>query len=83
MIARPYYGMFILLKQKHHNKGRPRMFILHDILEKLKKEFTHSRKGQERGTWFIYTLVAIINIAKKPLKSQAERNLFIRNRGCL
>ena len=52
--------MFILLKQKHHNKGRTRMFILHDILEKLKKEFANSRKGEERGIWFIYTLVAII-----------------------
>jgi len=36
------------------------MFMLHDILKKLKKEFAHSRKGEERGTWFIYTLIAII-----------------------
>ena len=36
------------------------MFILHDILEKLKKEFPQSRKGHERGIWFVYTIVAII-----------------------
>jgi len=72
LIARPYYSMFSLLKQKHHNKGRPRMFILHDILEKLKKEFDHSRKGKERGTWFIYTLVAIII----PFTSSKTSNLF-------
>jgi len=34
--------------------------MLHDILEKLKNEFAHSRKGDERGTWFVYSLVAII-----------------------
>ena len=48
------------------------MFILHDILEKLKKEFTHSRKGEERGTWFIYTLVAIII----PFTSSKTSNLL-------
>jgi hypothetical protein len=36
------------------------MFILHDILEKLKNEFPQSRNGQERATWFIYTVMAII-----------------------
>ena len=36
------------------------MFILHDILEKLKNEFPQSRKGQERGIWFTYTIMAII-----------------------
>jgi hypothetical protein len=36
------------------------MIILHDILEKLKNEFAHSRKGSERGIWFVYTIVAII-----------------------
>jgi hypothetical protein len=36
------------------------MFILHDILEKLKNEFAQSRKGTERGIWFVYTIVAII-----------------------
>ena len=36
------------------------MLILHDILGKLKNEFAHSRKGDERGTWFVYSLVAII-----------------------
>jgi len=36
------------------------MLILHDILEKLKSEFAQSRKGSERGIWFVYTIVAII-----------------------
>jgi SRSO17 transposase len=36
------------------------MLILHDILEKLKKQFAHSRKGPERGIWFVYTIIAII-----------------------
>jgi len=48
------------------------MFILHDILEKLKKEFANSRKGEERGTWFIYTLIAIII----PFTSSKTSNLL-------
>lgn len=36
------------------------MIILHDILQKLKNEFAHSRKGSERGIWFVYTIIAII-----------------------
>jgi hypothetical protein len=36
------------------------MYILHSLLKELKNEFAHSRKGEERGTWFIYTLMAII-----------------------
>ena len=36
------------------------MIILHDILEKLKNEFALSRKGDERGIWFVYTIIAII-----------------------
>jgi SRSO17 transposase len=36
------------------------MFILHDILEKLKNEFPQSKKAQERSIWFVYTIVAII-----------------------
>ena len=38
----------------------PRMFILYDILGKFKNEFAHSRKGSERGIWFVYTIIAII-----------------------
>jgi len=64
--------MVILSKQKHHNEGRPRMLILHDLLEKLKNEFAHSRKGDERGTWFVYTLVAIII----PFTSSKTSNLL-------
>ena len=36
------------------------MIILHEILKKLKDQFAHSRKGDERGIWFVYTIVAII-----------------------
>lgn len=36
------------------------MFILHDILAKLKDQFADSRKADERGIWFVYTIVAII-----------------------
>ncbi len=36
------------------------MIILHDILKNLKDEFDHSRKGEERGLWFVYTIIAII-----------------------
>ncbi|HSO66226.1 MAG TPA: transposase, partial [Desulfatirhabdiaceae bacterium] len=36
------------------------MLILHDILGKLKVQFSGSRKADERGIWFVYTIVAII-----------------------
>jgi hypothetical protein len=48
------------------------MHILHDILTKLKNEFAQSQKGQQRATWFIYTLVAIII----PFASAKTSNLY-------
>lgn len=36
------------------------MFILHDVLDKLKAEFAPSRKAHERGSWFVYTILAIL-----------------------
>jgi len=48
------------------------MLILHDILRKLKNEFANSAKGDERGTWFVYTLVAIII----PFASSKTSNLL-------
>ncbi len=36
------------------------MFILHEILTNLKSEFSTSRKGHERGSWFVYTILAIL-----------------------
>lgn len=36
------------------------MLILHDILGKLKDQFAGSGKADERGIWFVYTIVAII-----------------------
>ena len=58
-------------KKKTTQKG-PRMLILHDILGKLKSEFSHSRKGEERGAWFVYSLVAIII----PFTSSKTSNLL-------
>lgn len=48
------------------------MIILHDILGKLKNEFTGSRSNDERTTWFVYTIVAIII----PFTSSKTSNLF-------
>ncbi|MDH5553521.1 MAG: hypothetical protein OEX82_09365 [Nitrosomonas sp.] len=36
------------------------MFILRNILSPLQQEFKHRRKGDERGAWFVYTLLAAI-----------------------
>ena len=35
------------------------MFVLRNILSPLQNVFGNSRIGLERGTWFIYTLLAI------------------------
>jgi len=48
------------------------MLILHSLLSELKEEFANSRKGAERGPWFIYTLVAII----LPFTSSRTSNLL-------
>jgi hypothetical protein len=36
------------------------MHILHSLLNELKDEFSPSGKGEERKTWFLHTLLAII-----------------------
>ena len=36
------------------------MFILRNILFPLQQEFKHRCKGDERGVWFVYTLLAVI-----------------------
>lgn len=48
------------------------MFILHDILDKLKNEFPKSKKEQERSTWFVYTIIAII----VPFSSSRTSNIL-------
>jgi len=48
------------------------MLILHHFLKELKSEFVNSRKGEERGTWFVYTLLAII----VPFTSSKTSNLL-------
>lgn len=48
------------------------MMILHDLLTKLKNEFTLGRNDDERAIWFIYTLIAIII----PFTSSKTSNLL-------
>ena len=48
------------------------MLILHSSLKEFKKEFAKSKKGEERGPWFIYTLPAII----LPFVSSGTSNLL-------
>ncbi len=48
------------------------MLILHSLLSELKQEFAQSRKAEERGPWFIYTLLAII----LPFTSSRTSNLL-------
>ncbi len=36
------------------------MFILNEILARLKEEFTPSREGHERCSWFISTILTIL-----------------------
>ena len=48
------------------------MLILHSLLSELKEEFAQSRKGEERGPWFIYTLLAVI----LPFTSSRTSNLL-------
>jgi hypothetical protein len=62
---------FVQQKQKPP-KERPRMHILHDLLKKLKNEFEISRKAGDRGTWFVYTLLAVII----PFTSSKTSNLL-------
>jgi len=52
--------VYFFYHEKKHQNREPRMFILHDILQKLKNQFPQSQKGQERGIWFGYTLLAIL-----------------------
>ena len=48
------------------------MFILHQLLRKFKDVFAHSKKGEERGIWFVYTLLAVII----PFTSSKTSNLL-------
>ena len=48
------------------------MHILHPLLKELKEEFSNSRKSEERGPLFAYTLLAII----LPFTSSKTSNLL-------
>ena len=36
------------------------MATLHQLLTRFKDDFAHSKKGEERAQWFIYTILAVI-----------------------
>ncbi len=48
------------------------MHILHSLFSELKEEFSKSQKGDERGPWFVYTMLAII----LPFTSSRTSNLL-------
>ena len=48
------------------------MHILYSLLKEFKKDFVHSRKGDERSTWFIYSIIAVII----PFTSSKTSNLL-------
>jgi SRSO17 transposase len=48
------------------------MQTLHQLLIRFKDDFAHSRKGEERSQWFIYTILAIIF----PFASSKTSNLL-------
>jgi len=48
------------------------MHRLHSIFNELTAEFSQSKKGRERGPWFVYTLLAII----LPFTSSKSSNLL-------
>lgn len=48
------------------------MQTLHQLFERFKDDFAHSRKGKERSQWFIYTILAIIF----PFASSKTSNLL-------
>ena len=48
------------------------MHTLHSLLSELKEEFAQSQKGEERGPWFVYTLLAVI----LPFTSSRTSNLL-------
>ncbi len=50
------------------------MFVLYQILKKFKDDFYYSKKGEERGVWFIFTLLAVII----PFTSSKTSNLLRR-----
>lgn len=48
------------------------MFILHDLLTPLQKEFSKTNQGQKRKVWFAYTLLAVV----VPFTSSITSNLL-------
>jgi hypothetical protein len=48
------------------------MHTLHSLFSELKEEFAQSQKGEERGPWFVYTMLAVI----LPFTSSRTSNLL-------
>jgi len=48
------------------------MATLHQLLTRFKDDFAHSKKGEERAQWFIYTILAVI----VPFTSSKTSNLL-------
>ncbi len=51
------------------------MFILRNIFLPLQQEFKHRCKGDERGAWFVYTLLAVITHFTSSRTSNLLRSL--------
>ena len=51
------------------------MFILRNIFLSLQQEFKHRCKGDERGAWFVYTLLAVITHFTSSRTSNLLRSL--------
>lgn len=72
MTAGSSYGIFFVALQNYTAKETPHMKTIHQLFERFKDDFAHSRKGEERGQWFIYTILAII----LPFASSKTSNLL-------
>ena len=59
LIASPSCGRFIQPNKPQPQPGDSHVYPTRNPA-KLKNEFALSRKGPERGTWFIYTILAIL-----------------------
>jgi hypothetical protein len=51
------------------------MFILRNIFLPLQQEFKHRYKGDERGAWFVYTLLSVFTHFTSSRTSNLLRSL--------
>jgi len=50
----------IVIIKKQSTREELRLHTLHSLLSNLKEEFACFKKGDERGMWLVYSLLAII-----------------------